>query len=319
MLHAHHNFKHIDTSGHYFVTMISNSAMFESRYILYKRFAKQFPEGKLITCEVAFGTRPHEITERGNRHHLQFRTQDEIWIKENALNLAVQYLTNLDPDWAYVTIIDADVEFLYEHVEQKIVHSLQHFKVIQPWSTAVDFGPHDQPINIQRSFMYNWAHGIRESQPCEYYGGKSYIGHCGYVWSYRREAWNDLGGMFDLAMLGSGDHHMATALVGEVRNSVHADMHPNYLKLLRDYEERAVRLIDFNIGYIDGGISHFFHGKKAHRKYQTRWQILVANQFDPLVDVKRDTQGLYKLDCGWKLRNEIRNYFKVRNEDDKNI
>jgi hypothetical protein len=96
-------------------------------------------------------------------------------------------------------------------------------------------------------------------------------------------------------------------------------LHYNYKKLLLDYPARAQEYIDMNLGYIAGGISHLWHGKKANRKYQDRWQILVKNSYDPLVDIKRDSQGLVKLDCGWELRNDIQAYFRVRNEDSRDV
>ena len=61
---------------------------------------------------------------------------------------------------------------------------------------------------------------------------------------------------------------------------------------------------------------HYFHGNKADRKYQDRWKILVDNQFDPLVDIYKDSNGLWQLDdTKIKLRDSIRRYFRERNED----
>jgi hypothetical protein len=43
---------------------------------------------------------------------------------------------------------------------------------------------------------------------------------------------------------------------------------------------------------------------------------LLKNNFDPELDLKRDWQGLYILTHkGERMRNDIREYFRQRNED----
>jgi hypothetical protein len=56
------------------------------------------------------------------------------------------------------------------------------------------------------------------------------------------------------------------------------------------------------------------------RRYGLRNRILHQTQFDPRCDVKRDTQGVWRLhDDGTprfvQLRDDIRSYFSGRNED----
>lgn len=321
MIFQNWNFKDVDASKHFFICMVSNSAMFQSRYVLYKRFAAQFPEGKLLTCEVAFGDRPFEITEENNPMHVQLRTSSELWLKENAWNLTVQYLTQKVPSWKYVTFIDADVLFTAPNFEQKIVHTLQHYPVVQPWASCVDLGPDDEPISVSRSFMNNWINNTWERIPKEpaYYYGKTgaFIGHPGMGISMRREAYDALGGLFDLAILGSGDHHFWMAMIGMVVGTRPDGAHPNYKKVLSDYQSRALKGIDKSLGYVQIGLNHLWHGPKRNRYYVSRWKILTENQFDPLVDIRRDAGGLYRLDGTDKLKREIQLYFRARLEDSK--
>jgi hypothetical protein len=65
-----------------------------------------------------------------------------------------------------------------------------------------------------------------------------------------------------------------------------------------------------------GTIVHSWHGKKFDRRYQDRWKILVKHQFDPEFDLKLDSYGMYQF-SGNKpgMEQDIRNYFKARNED----
>lgn len=64
-------------------------------------------------------------------------------------------------------------------------------------------------------------------------------------------------------------------------------------------------------------INHMYHGPKSSRGYQNRWNILLENNYDPLEDIKYDSNGVLQLeDKKIKLRDEIRKYFRSRWEDD---
>lgn len=134
----------------------------------------------------------------------------------------------------------------------------------------------------------------------------------------------------DFAIAGAGDNHMAHCLIGAGESSVHPDMHPNYLKLVKEWQWRvdnesvAGKRIRNNIGYVDGLLLHYWHGKKQNRKYWDRWKILVDNQYDPEIDIKYDAQGLLQLvDRGElrsiALRDQLRAYNRVRNEDGTDV
>jgi hypothetical protein len=130
--------------------------------------------------------------------------------------------------------------------------------------------------------------------------------HPGFAWAIRRQAFNDLGGLIDWAILGSADDHMAKALIGRENRSVPTTMHPEYRHMLKVWQERAEKYIKRNVGYVSGTIHHMFHGAKKNRKYVERWQILTKNKFQPSVDLKKDWHGLYQLtDRSWKLRDDI--------------
>ena len=126
-----------------------------------------------------------------------------------------------------------------------------------------------------------------------------------------------MGGLIDYSILGSGDHHMALGLIGKVECSHPKDIHPNYKRLLKDFERNVKSL---KLGYIDGTILHHWHGDLKLRRYKERWQILTENCYDPLFDVEKDPVGLYQLtELGQRLENDIRDYFAGRLEDDTRI
>lgn len=271
------------------------------------------------TIEIAYGERNHVITEFGLEGHSQIRTWDELWHKENALNLKIQRLSITRPDWQYVAWIDADVAFTREDILSETWHQLQHFMFVQMWETAVDLGPNQEAIATHFSFLSQYWKG---KPYC--YGGKNFAyyehWHPGYAWAARREAIDHTGGLLDTAILGAGDNHMAHCLINKLDQSAHKDLHPNYLKHLHMWQTRCERYIRRNVGFVPGNLVHYWHGRKKDRRYHDRWKILVEHQFDPDWDLKRDSHGLWQLvdhgdERSIKLRDDIMKYFRARNED----
>lgn len=326
------------------ITMVSNPIRFKTRYNLYRRFAKHMHDSgvDLITVEVQQGQRPFAVTESDNPNHIQLRTYSELWIKECALNLAARRLYELCPDWQYLAWIDADVSFFNPAWAAETLTMLQRFRVLQLWSSAIDLDYNMNPMQSIKSFAWCYRESLRNPDSVgavvdgkhEFNVGipdwKQYAAlvkpfwHSGFAWAMRRETYEGLGGPFDgglfeIGILGSGDHHMALAFIGEVTRSLPKNVGQRYMDLLLEYQNRCDKFVQKDIGYIDGGISHYFHGAKKNRGYRTRWQILSDNAYDPTYDLKRDKNGLFVLtDRNLKLRDDIRIYFESRNEDDPN-
>lgn len=313
----------IDNDPLYVVTSVFNPMRYKSRINLYKDFAKHIEDSGAIlyTHEVAFGDRPYTVTEAGNPRHIQTRTKSELWLKENALNLAVQ---RLPQDWKYVAWVDADIQFVRPDWACETKHLLQHDPIIQMWSHANDLDQDHVPMQTFRSFAYCYRHNMEragslsdaERLGANYpYGDYDYF-HPGFAHAMTREAWNALGGLIDWAILGSGDYNQCMALIGEVHKSVPKQIDKGYLEQLLIWQDRASRYIQGHFGYMPGSINHFWHGPKECRRYKDRWRILIDNKFDPEFDLKRDSFGLWQLtDRNPQLHRDIYRYFNERSED----
>jgi hypothetical protein len=83
----------------------------------------------------------------------------------------------------------------------------------------------------------------------------------------------------------------------------------------------ALALLAADAPRLHGGLGlHYFHGAKRQRGYADRWRILAENRFNPDDDLSRDAQGLYQLmdrhePRNVRLRDQLRHYFRSRNED----
>lgn len=294
----------------YVIAVVSNPCRYLKRYHLYRKFEQEMKEAgaQLLTVECAFGDRHFEVTEAGNPMHVQLRTSDELWHKENMINIGI---SRLPFDWEYVAWIDADVTFYNKDWLNETLQQLQHHHVVQMFQSAIDYGPHGEVIQTHAGFGF--SHVQRRCR------GPGYaFWHPGFAWAASRRAINHLGGLIDAnpCVLGSGDHSMALALVNRAVESYPSYVHENYKKCILEWERRAEIYIKRDIGFVPGTIGHFYHGSKKNRKYQERWQIIPHHRFDPYVDLKKDWQGLYQLnDNNIKLRDDIRTYFRQRNED----
>jgi hypothetical protein len=291
------------------IAVVSNPIRFSSRYNLFKKFQAEMALQKRVVlhvCEVAFGARKFEIAESGHAHHLRLRTLDEIWHKENMINLSVQRLPS---NWKYMAWVDADISFVNPNWVAETIEQLQHFNVVQMWQDAHDLGPSGETIQTHRSFAYQYS--IRAPRKPGYT-----FWHPGFAWAINREAYNAVGGLLDTAVLGAGDHHMALGMIGEAETSLPGGISPGYKSMVMNWQENAKTGIRRDLGFVPGSIVHHWHGKKKDRRYVERWEILTRNKFCPLADLKRDWQGLYQLsDRNIKLRDDIRDYFRARNED----
>lgn len=295
------------------IAVISNPVMFASRERLCHQFVAKMLATKgveLWVAELAFGERPFAVTKAHNTRHIQVRGTDEVWHKENLINLAMQ---RLPQDAKYIAWVDADIEFVDPNWALETVHALQHYRILQPFGDCIDLGPRGEVVQLHKSFGGQFIAGAPSGGA---YGQSSTFWHPGYAWAARRETLDKLGGLIDWAILGSADHHMALAMIGQAEKSLPGGIHPNYRKALLQWQERAKTAVNMDIGHLPGTILHNWHGRKRDRKYVERWSTLIRHEYDPEVDIVRDTRGVVHL-AGNKhhLRNDLRIYFRSRNED----
>lgn len=296
------------------ITTLFNSARWRSRWKLYEDFARRVEQagGLLYTVEVAFGRRAF-VLEPGPRI-IQLRTESELWLKENATNAGVQFITADMPDWTKIACVDADVRFVRDDWVDETKHQLEHYEVVQMWSQYIDVNANYETTRAPSpSFVAVYRSGKPRKTGCYNYYGK-YPGAPGLAWAYTRKAWDTFGGLIDTTILGAGDWYMAHGLVGEAKPN--SGNHPTYNARIYDWQEKA-SFLRRDVGLVSGLAVHHWHGPKVHRKYGTREQILIEEQFDPQRHLIRNAAGLYE----WSdlapitLIDRVRNYMHERNED----
>lgn len=321
-----------DLSRFFVVTPIINSPRYSARAENYQRF-KQMCEAagvKLITVECAFGNRPFEVTEEDKLEHVQLRTDEELWHKENLINVGIAHIMQIWPKAREIAWVDSDCFPVSPPREwfEETWHQLQHHEIVQMWQYLQNYGPDYQPIGgPQMSFMATYAAngfevptGKNVKHTLAGNSGMVALGRPGLAWAANISALNKVGMLPDKCILGSGDWHFAHALVGAMLQKssefVRLSKYAQWLFHIQDLCERHIKR---DVGFVPMTVGHWYHGDKVNRKYGSRGQILIEAQYDPAIDVKYDSQGLLQLET-WeprqiRLRDKIRAYFATRNED----
>lgn len=323
----------------YVVTAVSNPCRYRSRYNLYRAFEKRVCDAGAIlhTVEMAYGHRPFEVTHAGDPRNVQVRCTDELWHKENLLNIGIG---RLPAEAKYIAIVDADMLFARPDWAQETVQQLQHHPVVQMYSQINHLSADEEVAGSGRSFVAAWKDGealrtqrgaaqsvlrftprnLVADYPDGCSSGSGNLGSPGGAWAFRREALDALGGLIDYSVIGSADYYMAAALFGMLHLVLKDGYHPAFTEHLHQWEARAERGIRRNVGLVPGLMLHHWHGSLNNRGYGERWKLLIDHQFNPHTDLRHDSQGvLHLVDDGSHrailLRDELRAYFRSRDED----
>src|SRR3989442_1576046 len=218
------------------VTALFNPLRYKSRYEHYRAFEKRVRDlgGILYTVELAFGDRLFECTEPDDPYDIQLRTWSEIWHKETAINIGIQRIIDRHPEWQKVAVVDADVNFARPDIFQETLQQLEHYMILQMFSHAIDLGPTFGPLPRRgdqseagqyEGFFYSHATGRAPLTTGDYYypgwpGRPLAYWHPGFTMAFRREAYEALGGLFEVSIAGNGDHLMCSALVGRAEKAL---------------------------------------------------------------------------------------------------
>lgn len=295
----------------YIILPYFNYCRFENRKKLFLDFLERVklnPMIRVVVVEATLAGEEFQLPKNleGVFMHLGYVTRDTIWIKESLINLGV---SKLPKGWKYVAWVDADLTFLNPKWAEDTIITLRKKDVVQLFQTCVNMGPDNEAMKIDKSFGYMHCDSGHTWIKTHKYG----FWHPGFAWACTHKAYEKMGGLIDWGILGSGDHHMALALIGKADISCPGNISNDYKKKLLEFQERVSSL---SLGYVKGTILHHWHGRIEDRKYVDRWKILTSAVYVPSVDIYKNQEGLVQLTTsGKRMSQSIRDYFHERNED----
>jgi hypothetical protein len=301
------------------VIVIFNPCNYKSRYALAKQFIQTFQKYEkdviLYIVELIYPDQEYVVTDKNNPRHLQLFTEFPLWHKENLINIGIKRL--LPPSWKAVAWIDADIEFESTTWATDTLKLLNgEFDILQLFSQVIntDYRKYTKNIsNISSSGGYQYSKCI------PYLEKGLQFWHPGFAWACTREAYQRMGEIFDLEIIGNGDIILMTSIIHPMKIDYTRDRLLQYskwyVKSLLKFKERVK---GFKFGYVPGVIISKFHGKKKNRKYRERCKILFKYKFDPSIHIQKDINGVIipTEKCPKGLLDEIMGYFKDRKEDE---
>lgn len=232
-----------------------------------------------------------------NKPTMVVKSDSYMFHKENILNILCK---KLDNKYKKIIFLDADVRFDKPDWVDTASRSLDENDVIQPmewsyWSLA------NNKVAIATQITM---------------GRKPHLSYChpGFAFGVRRDWLDRVGGLYEDAIIGTGDACFWSAVGGSINPDLAID--PNHMKA---YTGRYKSLPEYNekikqnapkVGYVRGCLAgHLPHGSWHNRRYAQRQNMLSDN-----IDVYKNEYGVFE----WvdKSNNEkVFAYFKSRDED----
>lgn len=247
-------------------------------------------------------------------HILRFEAGDAIWQKERLLNLLIYQLPE-----RYDKIAWTDCDLLYDSPNwvQDTANMLQQYKVGQCFSEAVWLNRMSIPekwfVDSDSVYIQSIARRIEARQ-----GVSFEKAHPGFCWAARREVLEEIGGLYDYHIIGSGDTVMTFGFYGiEDRPFFGRIAGGAYQAVAEPWAKRAHRVVDRSVGCVPGRIRHLWHGDRSGRKYTQRIVELAELGFEPKCHLIENEAGLWK----WSpttpeaIKDYVQTYFENRKED----
>lgn len=234
-------------------------------------------------------------------------TKSLLFHKERLWNIAARTLTTAKR----LIFLDADLVFAESDWLDKCLDALGQYDIIQPYSTARWLDERGL-CDMERPPA---SDAIRDGlKPAlKYY-------HPGFGWGMTREAFDKLGGLYDLSVSGNSDALFALALRDNILHDAVASWFchrqdktiasPSY----RDYKRKAVEL-NLSVGSPSGvTVTHLWHGSRANRKYIERGD-LFPRRADGEYAVHDSPEGLLEWDDIKASNTSVEGYFVGKRDD----
>jgi GR25 family glycosyltransferase involved in LPS biosynthesis len=234
-------------------------------------------------------------------------SQDNIlWQKERLLNIALE---NLPKEYTNVAWIDCDIIFENENWVDEVNEKLNEYKVLHLFENAKRLDENGKIDRISKSIIRD----IKDSNTIPVNLNK---GITGFGWAIRREDIDKIK-FLDTQIIGGGDALMFFSFVGLNNTVFHKKMNKEWLDFYNKWHDKSFSNICLSINNISGDIIHLYHGKMVNRNYNSRYDILSKDKFNPDLDLVVDNNNLWRFkgDIGRNLEK----YFESRDEDDNII
>jgi len=250
-------------------------------------------------------------------------TGADLVVHSNSLMFYKEQLFNkletiVPEQYTKIVTLDGDIMFDAPDWLDQVSIALDKYDIIQPYDRACWLTPDNKRIG---SWKYGYAYALKEQITITKNNVNSY--HPGFAWAFKRKIFQDVGGFFPKAVIGSGDGIFSfNFLKGGI---------PSYWKTMMTLGRKNIfdiiledwpayhdnfKRVNPKVGYIKIRAMHLFHGLRANRQYVSRYAYspvkVNGNTWDEIFATNKD--GLTEF-IDPSMRNSLFKYFKTRNED----
>jgi hypothetical protein len=143
----------------------------------------------------------------------------------------------------------------------------------------------------------------------------------GFAWAARRAALAAADGLYDRFIIGGGDLVIAGTMYGladtpQGRQWLTENCTDAHAADVLRWSRAFYHAVKSSVSYVPGAVFHLWHGSHSDRKYDARYRVLKDNDFDPMADLKLDSN-----DC-WMWNSDkpglhlgVASYFEDRHEE----
>ena len=301
------------------ITYFYNYAGFRSLAQNYRRFAAAWRAGTQIPLYTIECLLPgQQASLPAGADTLPVAVQDPFIHKESAINHAVR-------EWLpahYQTVIWTDCDYLFSDYGEfaRLPSLLARYRAVQCMARLDYLDRQDQPYETKFAFAGPQTGGrIAKSEQ------RPRRGFHGGCWAADRALWNH-GGLYSGSALGG---HDTVALMGMYGPRSFGEWtsrrHPEFRQEIKDWATRIHPYFAGQIGCLEQGARHLYHGQLARRQYVEKHQLV---RHLPPSAFQRDVQGFLQFNRRWfrnhalterrfgNTRAALLNYYRSRNEDE---
>lgn len=294
------------------VTAYFNPAGYRRRSENYRVFRRRLGV-PLVAVELSFDGR-FELSDDDAEIVLRMRCPDVMWHKERLLNIGIRAAP---PEATKIAWVDGDIVFSDDDWAEKASAALDDCVVAHLMGRRLNLSRHgeveDSAVSAVREHLAGRASDeVLADSEAPVRMGRS----MGLAWAARRDL-IERHGLYDAAILGSGDRVIANAAfarfdLGARCLEMNAAQQAHYLRWAEPFSQD----VGGRIGAVDLQVEHLWHGALRNRGYSERHRGLAPFDFDPASDLSRDEAGCWRWGSGKPaMHRYVREYFSGRHED----
>lgn len=233
-------------------------------------------------------------------------TDNILWQKERAFNVAIQGLSS---KYDKVLWVDTDIVFLNSDMMNELEDKLDQYDMVQPFERVCEY---NQGVTSKNSCLntYSYAKTLKAYIETDKMIGDDQA--LGLAWGINLSIMPE-GLFYDKHILGSNDLLQIQTVTLDILNaSFLGKYNDNLVSSWLKYCKQMPKKEKYDIGYCSGTVEHIYHGKSTNRGYVYREKILHQHNYNPDIDIRISSNGLYEI-VNQELKTSILEYFNKRN------